>query len=258
MTRTHTSGDWPTNALDAAQTAFDWLSTGPHPVSVDCTGLPGLPPGPVPVGRLRRLLLSADTPRESRDAVWSQVITRAQTSGPEWTVAAVGLALPGLRAAAGRLAAGWHRDTGDLDAEILTAFLVALRAADPTDRRLCARLVRRATAAGRALRHADAASATPRSDYPQSQAPQRPYGHPDLLLGRAVADGALSPVDADLIGATRLEAQPVAGWAAQHGVPVSTAINRRWRAETRLIQLIREGAVTGILRPPEIDPAGIG
>ena len=257
MTRTH-ADDWPTNALAAAEKAFGWLSIGPRPVSVDCTGLAGLPAGPVPVGRLRRLLLAAATPRESRDAVWSYVVSRAQDAGPEWTVAAVGLALPGLRAAAGRLAGGWHRDTGDLDAELLAAFVAALREVDPTDRRLCARLVRRAAAAGRALRHADAAFATPHSDYPESRAPRRPYGHPDLLLGRAVADGVLSADDADLIGATRLEAQPVAGWAAAHGVEVSTAITRRWRAEARLIERIREGSVTGMIASPEIDPAGIG
>jgi hypothetical protein len=252
------AGGWPAGALDAAETAFGWLSVEPHPLCVDCTGLTGLPAGPVGVGRLRRLLLSPQTPADSRDAVWAYVITRAQTGRPEWTIAAVGLALPGLCAAAGRLAAGWRGDPGDLDAELLAGFVAALRTADPDDRWLCRRLVRRAIAAGRALRHADASAATPHSDYPESRAPQRPYGHPDLLLGRAVADKVLSADDADLIGATRLEADTLAGWASAHGISVCAAASRRQRAESRLVEMIAAGRLDGLAGPAEPDPAGIG
>jgi hypothetical protein len=65
--------------------------------------------------------------------------------------------------------------------------------------------------------------------------PAPPWGHPDLVLARAVADGAISQLDADLIGATRLEDVTVADWAAAHHMSTWTVYKLRKRAEQLLV-----------------------
>ena len=43
--------------------------------------------------------------------MWRELVVRARRDGPAWVVAAVGVAMPGLRRIAGMLAAGWRGDT---------------------------------------------------------------------------------------------------------------------------------------------------
>ncbi|MEU0963540.1 hypothetical protein ABZ328_28945 [Micromonospora aurantiaca] len=62
-----------------------------------------------------------------REVVWRELIRRARRDGPAWVITAVALAPPALRRYAGRLHTGWAGDAHDLDAEILTGFLTALR-----------------------------------------------------------------------------------------------------------------------------------
>lgn len=100
------SGSWPSGPLDAAQRAFGLLTIPPAPLAFDCRGVTGLPQRLVPLDELRRLLISDATPRPVRDVVWREVVTRARRDGPAWVITAVGLALPGLRRRAGRLASG--------------------------------------------------------------------------------------------------------------------------------------------------------
>ncbi|WP_433494893.1 hypothetical protein ACQP26_03190 [Micromonospora sp. CA-248089] len=70
--------------------------------------------------------MAARTP-PVRDVVRRELIRRARRDGPAWVITAVALAPPALRRYAGRLHTGWAGDAHDLDAEILTAFLTALR-----------------------------------------------------------------------------------------------------------------------------------
>ncbi|RGC65537.1 hypothetical protein C5N14_28445 [Micromonospora sp. MW-13] len=76
---------------------------------------------------LRDWLLTHSRAYTARDAVWRELILRARLDGPAWVVAAAGMALPALRRCAGQLRVGWSGDAHDIDAEILTAFLAALR-----------------------------------------------------------------------------------------------------------------------------------
>src|SRR5205085_2367195 len=58
---------------------------------------------------------------------------RARAGDPAWTVGLAGIAMPGLRRAAGSLAAAYRGDPADLQSEVLTGFLAAVRALDLDD-----------------------------------------------------------------------------------------------------------------------------
>jgi hypothetical protein len=105
------SRPWPSGPLDAAQRAFDLLTCPPAPLAFDGRGFAGLPPRLLPLEELKKILIADRTPRWVRDAVWRELVVRGRRDGPAWVVAAAGLAMPGLRRAAGRLARG-HRRPG--------------------------------------------------------------------------------------------------------------------------------------------------
>ena len=51
--------------FDTLEKTFDLLTTGPRPLALDGTGLPGLPDRPVPLGELKaRLLHPSNSPGE--------------------------------------------------------------------------------------------------------------------------------------------------------------------------------------------------
>jgi hypothetical protein len=234
--------------LDQVEAAFRLLTTGPDPLAIDGAAAGhGLPARPVPLAELARLLRSPSM-SAARDPAWRQVIANARSGKPEWTVAAAGLALPGLRKLAGSLARGWHGDPADLDAELLTALLEALRALDPDRPRIALRLWRAARSAGIRLRHADAACGGRHVPAEESSAPPPPAGHPDFVLADAVRQEVITAGEAALIGATRLEDVTLTAAAGQLGICYETAKVRRWRAETRLAAAIRAGQLSAM--PP--------
>ncbi|MEU7176434.1 hypothetical protein ABZ949_33755 [Micromonospora tulbaghiae] len=115
-------------------TAFADLTCDPDPLSLDLDTLAGqlgddsgLPGGVIALPALRQWLLEHPRAYRVRDVVWQELIRRARLDGPAWAITAVALAPPALRRYAGRLHTGWASDAHDLDAEILTAFLTALR-----------------------------------------------------------------------------------------------------------------------------------
>ena len=141
--------------FDAADAAFRLLCAGPQPLALHASQVAaGLPDRPVPLDELRVLLLHPSTSAAARNAVWAELVRRARAGGPAWTVGLAGIAMPGLRRAAGSLAAAYRGDPADLQAEILTGFLAAVRALDlddleavPLASRLClGGLARRAAA----------------------------------------------------------------------------------------------------------------
>ena len=96
--------------LDAARTAFEWLITGPHPVSVDGRLFPGLPARRVALDELRDLLLERGCSQALRHAVWAHLVLRSRTEGATWTVGCVGVALPALTTTATKLSAKFVGD----------------------------------------------------------------------------------------------------------------------------------------------------
>lgn len=235
---------WPSTPLDAAEKAFIMLALAPTHVPFDARGFDGLPDRILPLDELRRLLLAASTSSAVRDAVWRELVVRARRDGPAWRVAAVGMAMPGLRRQAGLLAAGWRGDTHDLDSELVVGFMERLATVDLDEPRICGRLVEAGVRAARKIREAESDTTLIRSGEAGAVLPIRPWDHPDLVLARAVAVAVLDRDEATLIAATRLDNQTLARVAAQIGISAQLASAWRARAEKRLVEAIGAGELS--------------
>jgi transposase-like protein len=244
------TSDWPSSPLDAAERAFNLLVQPPSHVGFDGRGFDGLPDEILPLDHLKALLLSPATNVETRDAVWRELVVRARRDGPAWVVAAVGVAMPGLRRIAGHLAAGWRGDTDDLDSELIVGFVARIKTIDVEAPRICGRLVDAGLRAARKARDADSDAQLVHAEATGPIAPIHPWDHPDLVLARAVAAGIVDADEANLIAATRLEDVTVAQVAKEIGIAASTASAWRARAERRLARAIVAGELAFIpLRP---------
>jgi hypothetical protein len=137
-----------------------------------------LPAGPIPLRDLRGLLLAKSTSLETRDAVWRELIRRARNDRPTWLVAAVWMAIPGLRRWTEALAEAFTGDVEDLESEIVEGFLRELDRVDMAASSLAYRLVRAGHKAGTRLVCAEAAFDGSRWLAYRSQLPQAPWGHP--------------------------------------------------------------------------------
>ena len=258
--------------IDVLAHAFALLTDGPGQPSINGRAIgSGLPRRLVPVSELARLLptVSADV----RDAVWRELVRRARSRGSTWVVVAAGLALPGLRNAAGALTRGYRSDPADIDTEVIAGFLAALREVDIDEPAIAWRLCRAAYNAGARARYAADRYAARHVELPEDggsqMAPRAPWSHPDLVLADAVAKRVLSVETAELIGRTRLEGRTLRAVAEELQVPYSTARRHRREAEERLVSLIRSGDVRAIMNPivgaipyssteGELPPAGAG
>jgi hypothetical protein len=232
--------------FDAAESAFRLLCAGPQPLALHATKVAaGLPDRLVPVDELRVLLLHPSTGARTRNQVWAELVRRARAGDPAWTVALAGIAMPGLRRAAGSLAAAWRGDPADLQSEVLTGFLAAVRSLDPGDLEavpLASRLVWAGWRAGREMAFADAGHAARRRDLAEGRnGPEPPWGHPDLVLAAAVREGILSRDQAALIGRNRLEGVPLKQIAAEAGIDLSAVYKRRKKAEKAIADAIANG-----------------
>lgn len=240
---TSTSSSWPSTPLDAAEKAFTLLAEAPTHVPFDARGFDGLPDRILPLDELRRLVLAAGTSPQVHDAVWRELVVRARRDGPAWRVAAVGMAMPGLRRQAGMLAAGWRGDTHDLDSELLVGFMECLARVDLDEPRICGRLIEAGVRAARKVREAESDTMLIRGEA-GAVLPIRPWDHPDLVLARAVAVAVLDRDEATLIASTRLDHQTLAVVAAQIGISPQLASAWRARAEKRLVEAIGAGELS--------------
>ena len=236
--------------LDSVDAAFRLLTTGPRPLALNPGRLAaGLPRRPVPLGELRAMLLHPATSSAARNQVWAELVRRARTRGPQWMIGLAGVAMPGLRRAAATWAPRYRGDRQDLHAEVLAGFLAAVRGLDLDDLEsipLASRLCWAAYRAGRALACADAAWATRRRDLDGSAArPVMPWGHPDFVLAAAVRQQVITAAEAELIGRSRLEGEPLAQIARQLAVSHQALCHRRRRAEARLARAIEAGDLSG-------------
>jgi len=239
--------------FDAADAAFRLLCAGPQPLALHASQVaPGLPDRPVRLDEMRVLLLHPATSARARNQVWAELVRRARAGGPAWTVGLAGVAMPGLRRAAGSLATAWRGDPADLQAEILTGFLAAVRALDLDDLEavpLASRLCWAAWRAGRRHVYAEAGHAARRQDLAGwRDGPDLPWGHPDLVLAAAVRHGILTRAQAGLIGRNRLEGVPLSQIATETGISHSALCNRRKRAEKVIADAIGSGFVADLFR----------
>ena len=236
--------------LDAARTAFEWLVTGPEPVWIEGRLFPGLPHRRLPLNEVRNRLLHPRCGQVTRDAVWAHLVLRSRTEGATWTVGCVGVALPALTRITATLSARFVGDPSDIHAAVLTGFLTELERIDLRKPRVMLRLRWAAYRAGHAVLREALDAPVPSGSRCRSSEPAPPWGHPDFVLARAVAEKVITASEAELIGSTRLEDHPLADAARQRGVSYQAAAQARRRAEHRLAAYLsdaaaREGSACG-------------
>jgi hypothetical protein len=218
--------------FDVAANTFRLLTTGPQPLAVDGAALGGgLPARLIPLSELASILMHPSCDYATSDRVWRLLIEQARTGGPAWVIGAVGVALPGLRQAAYRL----RHHCGDVQAELLTAFVAALRTVKLGGAKVAQRLLSATFTTARAALRADEPRTKALVDLPVS-APTA--GHPDIILTRAVAAEVITADEAALIGATRLDGVSVADYAARLGKAPKAVYKARDRAEQNLVEAV--------------------
>jgi hypothetical protein len=222
-------------SLEAVVTAFRMLTTGPQPLSVDGAVIGnGLPRRMIPLDELRAILCHPATGRACRDVAWRHLVEAARTRGPAWVVGAAGVGMPALRRMSIDLAEDYRGDVADVASAVLTGFLEGLTRIDVDRPGVITRLRWMAYRAGIKARYTrDGITPTPLPPL-ESQPPPPPWGHPDLILFDAVAKGVLSPLQAELIGRSRLENLTLKAAAAELGVGYEAARKARQRGEARL------------------------
>ncbi|MGH3183756.1 MAG: hypothetical protein ACRDOE_17910, partial [Streptosporangiaceae bacterium] len=229
--------------FDTVEKHFDLLGTPPHALVIDATSLGGLPDRAIALGELKAMLLHPTMAFEVRDAVIGALVARARVDGGAWAVALVGVLLPGLRRAVWPLVQMCPGKAADIEAEALAALLAAAAGCEPDRPRLASRLCWLARNAANRLLSAELAERARPANDPVSAAPRQPWGHPDLVLDKAVRAGVVGAADAELIGATRLGEMTLPEAAAARGLPYKAAERRRHRAEAALVAWLRDGFV---------------
>ncbi|MFD4559077.1 hypothetical protein ACFWP5_32950 [Streptomyces sp. NPDC058469] len=238
------SVDQSPSPLDTARECFTLLMTGPQPLSLDGRSFSGLPNRSIPLDELRDRMLRRSYPRGTRDAVWAHLVRQSREHGATWTLACAGMALPALAGVARWLTARFPGEVFDLHAEVLGGFLSALATVDVDRPGVLVRLRWAAYRAGFAALSEALDAPTPIGRDFRSAPPRQPWGHPDLVLARAVRQAVLTRTEADLIGTTRLDETPITDWADHHEMSHDAAYKARQRAERRLVAFLREQATT--------------
>ncbi len=239
------AADWPTGALAAAERAFQFLVAPPAPLALDGRVLGhALPARHIPLDELRWLLVhDPHTVFDAKDAAWHQLIEHARHWGPSWVIATLGMALPALTSMSRRLCAGRSGQVDDIESELLAGFLDALRRADLSGPAPYSRLCWAGWRAALLVRNSIATGELPDVFDPSSQLPTRPYGHPDLILGRAVRAGVITADQAELISATRFGRILVDELAVHAGVDPAALRMRRRRAELAVVRALADGSL---------------
>ncbi|MEV6812573.1 hypothetical protein [Micromonospora sp. NPDC051296] len=228
-------------ALTTAETAFALLTCEPTPLVFDARPVPGLPDTTMPLDELGTLVKFERYDSTTTDELWRQLAHHAREWGPAWVVGAIGVALPALTHLAAKISRGHVRHAEDVDSEVLAGFLDALRTADLAAPRLWLRLCWAAWRAGTSVVTADEGEELPLDLGSGSRSPRMPYGHPDLLLGRAVAAGLITADAAELISATRFGDALIEHLAAEQGLTPGALRMRRRRAERVVAAAITRG-----------------
>lgn len=239
--------------LDTLEDAFSVLVAQPSPLALDGGALgPDLPNRALPLDELRTLLLEPSVSYETRDRAMAELLRRAKAE-PAWLVGLGGVLLPGLRRIAGMVAKGFHGYTADLDAELLGGLIEAVHVVEPSGGRLAARLLSGPWNRAKAARRVEVAYAGRKAPLRASAVPERPWGHPDFVLARAVSAEVITDEESELIGATRVGGAGLHALAAEWSIPYERLRRRRYRAECRLVRWLSNGS-SGV---PNGAPSGI-
>ncbi|WP_341718793.1 hypothetical protein QQG74_03175 [Micromonospora sp. FIMYZ51] len=229
--------------LNDIEYRFRLMGQGPSPLSVDGRSLGhGLPRRAIALPELSAILMHPSCGYTARDAAWRLLVQHARSGDPAWRAGAVGVALPGLRFKAYLLAKLF---TGDVQAAIVEHFLRALGTVDVAKPGVVGNLLSAAFSKARTeLRDLEPASAGAPNHAPGAVLPPAPYGHPDLVLARAVTAGAITVEEAELIGATYLEEVSLIAYAERTGQARWNLYKRRTAAIARLKAAIESGVLS--------------
>ncbi|GAB3671563.1 hypothetical protein REH65_00080 [Saccharopolyspora sp. ID03-671] len=226
--------------LAVARHSFSWLVTAPEPITVDGRDFPGLPGRMLRLDELRDCLLRRACTQDTRDAVWAHLVSASRAEGAVWTLGCVGVAMPALIRASATLTSRFAGDAADIEAAVLAGFVTELAQIDCSRKKIMVRLRWAAYRAGHAAVREALDTPLPTGTTPSSAPPPRPWGHPDIVLARAVTDEVITPDEAHLIGATRLERIPLAEVAAHYDVSYEAIKKKRQRAERKLVDYLRD------------------
>lgn len=181
-----------------------------------------------------------------RAAVWGQVIRKARRGEAGWMIVAAGLAHGKLVHKSILLAGNFGGDRAEDQADLIEAFIIAVRDIDILDPEvfdLGAACAWRAYAAVRKSRRRELANSAAWEELPVEVPASVPVGHPDILLARAVRAGVLTEREAEFIGRSYLEQTPTAQVAAWAGVSRRTFFRMRRAAEVKLAAALRDGTI---------------
>ncbi|WP_121009521.1 hypothetical protein [Saccharothrix australiensis] len=167
---------------------------------LDCAALGcGLPAKALRPDELRALLLRRGTAWITKDAVWAELVERAQAIPDPWTTVAAGMMRPGLRHIVTALRGRFPVDHVDLESEVVAGFLQELDLAEARTPRIYAQLHGAARRRGHEVCRRELRSAG-RSEPTGTVRRHRPAGgHPDIVLAEAMRSGVVTPQQADLV-----------------------------------------------------------
>ncbi|MEQ4720902.1 hypothetical protein [Nonomuraea sp. B19D2] len=228
--------------LDVAEHVFQLVACAPGGLALDGKKLsPELPGRHLLLTELRDLLASRTLCNATHDVIWRELVIRARRDGPQWLVGAVGTAVPALRRICGRLClyrvAG---DPADIDAEVLTAFVAAVKDIDLDLPNVLSRMCAVTQRTGeRARRRAEAEAARRLAEHTSGE----PWRHLDLAMADTVANGVVSELDAELIGLTEQQGHLLAQAAAVLRLTSKAAMKRRQQCELILADAVLAGDV---------------
>ncbi|GLZ15888.1 hypothetical protein Acsp04_61230 [Actinomadura sp. NBRC 104425] len=240
-----TTAQWA-NALKTADTAFKLLTTGPRPLALDGRDLGhGLPAREIDLAELRDRLLSKSATDALKDAVWAELVTRARSGDPAWVIGCVGVAMPGLKAVAGRaVQTSPVHCIDDIVSEMLTEFVAQLAHIDIQRPNIAPRLLfwaRKGALRVRARERRHLAC-DPLQMPAGPNIPEK--AGPETVLKEAVNQDIISPASASLIAATRLNGRSVKDVALEQGIPAHHLYRQRKAAEKALLNAIRTGQLS--------------
>jgi DNA-directed RNA polymerase specialized sigma24 family protein len=246
----------PTHAspFDTLEAAFGALCAEPRPLALEAGAVAGLPRWPIPLSELRAMLLHPSTGYRVRNAAIAVLLDRARADVGRWTVGLAGVLVFGLRRATSGLCEVCPEKAADIEAEALAGLLEAIAKTDPCRARLAARLIWLARNRAKGLVARELAQVGRPGRHLAPEVPARPYGHPDLVLAEAVAEGVIEARDAALIGDTRLGGMSLSEAASVMGMAVDSVRHRRRKAEAKVVAWLGGPPMPRRESEPDRDP----
>lgn len=184
---------------------------------------------------VKGLLLASTTSVEQRDLVWREIAQAAQSQAGDWTMVALGLALPGLSNLAKQFARDYaEMNYEDVCADVVTAFLEALQGVDVDRPAILTRMYWATYRTVRRSAYAEVFAAKASVAAAAQVCTSSEDGHPDLVLSRLVAEDVITAAEASLISAVRLDRRSLGDIAGLLGITTNAVLLRLRKAEMRV------------------------